>query len=584
MVRQRVSFEGLERPDSSDSPPALSYSHVDSEGRRTTWRFHSVGNPSLATDLSRYFAPLLPDLFAGLATPTVKQHEHVWQLLAKAVCGRERRFAGLGSLDPADIDACDLPGRYSQICCLIGDLRTIDEFYPELFAPRVKQRLKKISRHTQVNKPREPYTESVSNQLRSRADEAVVAARDRVFSGRKRAAELQADGCDWLTALRLRIIDGERLSQRDHDRLRPHCIEHRALAESTLLGTHDACSFIIALGLRCEMPFECLRMLRADCLKNPSGGFVDIEYRKGRGGTGVRIKRERVRDGGISTPGGLVRLALELSRPARERLASSEDPDAAYLWLGYVQSGRPSWRRLQLDYDTFCLTVRSYGVIADDGSPLEKFSGARLRKTVKAANYKRTNGHLRSFATDHTPRVALKHYASVEALAEDHARAIEAAQERLLRSAMTPLILSPAEEEQVLLNGLDEQGRRVTSSNMAKALTGSEDTFLGACLDFWHSPLVTADDGSCSSGFTGCLHCKNAVFTKRKLPAVICYLEWIEDRRSILSTGAWGAAHGLDHARITRQILPRFSEADVAEARARVNEPVLPVPLHIARG
>ncbi|MGS1018118.1 hypothetical protein [Allosphingosinicella humi] len=538
----------------------------------------------MATDLARYFAPLLSHHFAGLATPTVKQHEHVWRLLARVVSGRDRRFVGLSSLETADIDACDLPRRYSQIRCLIDDLRAIDEAHPELLASAVKRRLKKISRHAQTSTPREPYTECVSNQLRSRADEAVAAARDRIFSGRKRAVELRTNGCDWPTALQLRIIDGERLPQSDRDRLRPHSIDIRTLAESTLLRTHDACAFIIALGLRCEMPFECLRTLRADCLKNPSGGFVDIEYRKSRGGTAVRIKRERVRDGGISTPGGLVRLALELSGPARERLASSDHPDAAYLWLGYVQSGHPSWRRFRLDYNTFSLAARSYGVTADDGSPFEQFSGARLRKTVKAANYRRKGGHLRSFATDHTPRAASKHYASVEALAEDHAKAVEAAQERLLGSAMTPLILSPSEEEEALLNGLERQGRTFTGSELVPALSGSEDTFLGACLDFWHSPLVTAEDGSCSSGFSSCLHCRNAVFTRRKLPAIICYLDWIEDRRSILSISSWTAAHGLDHARITKQILPRFSEKDVAHARSRVTESVLPVPLHIARG
>jgi hypothetical protein len=67
---------------------------------------------------------------------------------------------------------------------------------------------------------------------------------------------------------------------------------------------------------------ECVKTLRGGCLSSPSGGFVTLSYDKKRAHIGT-AKTMRVRDGGLSTPGGLVRLASRLTEPASK--ASSSD-------------------------------------------------------------------------------------------------------------------------------------------------------------------------------------------------------------------------------------------------------------------
>ena len=65
----------------------------------------------------------------------------------------------------------------------------------------------------------------------------------------------------------------------------------------------------------------------------------------------------------------------------------------------------------------------------------------------------------------------------------------------------------------------------------------------------------------------GCLECSNAVITARKLPAILAFLDFIEDQRQALSSGDWAVKFGRAHARITTQIIAAFGHAIVADAR-----------------
>jgi hypothetical protein len=57
------------------------------------------------------------------------------------------------------------------------------------------------------------------------------------------------------------------------------------------------------------------------------------------------------------------------------------------------------------------------------------------------------------------------------------------------------------------------------------------------------------------------------VITARKLPAILAFLAFIEAEREGLTASDWRAKFGHIHARITKQVLPTFSEAVIAEAR-----------------
>jgi hypothetical protein len=69
------------------------------------------------------------------------------------------------------------------------------------------------------------------------------------------------------------------------------------------------------------------------------------------------------------------------------------------------------------------------------------------------------------------------------------------------------------------------------------------------------------------------------VITARKLPAILAFLDFIEDQRRALHAGDWAVKFGRAHARITSDVLPAFGAAVVDEAR-RVLE-AEPAPIYL---
>src|SRR5260370_35193775 len=84
----------------------------------------------------------------------------------------------------------------------------------------------------------------------------------------------------------------------------------------------DLIAFLVLLSLETGMEIECLKSLKADCLRNPSRGYVEIEYRKRRA-RGAEWNRLRVAEGASSTPGGMTRQEVRLTERARRYLATT---------------------------------------------------------------------------------------------------------------------------------------------------------------------------------------------------------------------------------------------------------------------
>ena len=84
----------------------------------------------------------------------------------------------------------------------------------------------------------------------------------------------------------------------------------------------------------------------------------------------------------------------------------------------------------------------------------------------------------------------------------------------------------------------------------------------------------------CAHPFWGCLECRNAVITERKLPALLGFLDFILAQRSLLGAQDWAAKFGHVHERITRQVLPAFSDEVIASARVilKSNPPMTYLP------
>lgn len=344
-----------------------------------------------------------------------------------------------------------------------------------------------------------------------------------------------------------------------------HDIRLANLHELLYPRVRDLVPFLILLALSTDIPVECLTALEDDCLKNSARGLVEIRYLKRRA-HGHEWRTEQVLDGGLPTPGGIVRALLRLTRRAREHLHTKS------LWVAYG-GGRlhrvKTWSRPRAvaHIDPVAQFVVDHDVRDEDGSPL-RLHLVRLRKTRRAERYILSRGQLEVFAgTVHTPRVAGDHYGDIPILRHVHEAAIEQAEREALAQA-TARLLTPDEETSLLAE--PERGSHqlgLAPERVPAFLAGESDLWLASCLDFFNSPF--GEEGrACPVPFFACLGCPNAVITARNLPAIIAFLNHIVGERQVLPEPEWGAMYAGAYYRIVMQILPTFPAATVAGARA----------------
>ncbi len=538
--------------------------------------------PALAADMAmllhEYVRRMGPSPIARSVRRKVRHLSQFWAFLDRNLLVA----AELGDIDTALINdyECWLEqhggGRFHQrhlLATLIGLLRLAPETRPDVLSQQTLARLTYIGHgEAGTSRPRDAYSSAIAERLRDAARAQVNDTRRRIALG----DALPAVPTDIEIGSRLHhhyiaVIDhivrvgqvGSR--QRDMQRFvqlaRYRKLDTRleALHAGFYLTRLDLIAFITLLSLETGMEMECLLRLKADCLRNPAKGYVEIEYHKRRA-RGSEWKRLRVRDGSSGTPGGLMRLALALTERARLHLGTDR------LWAIWTIDG------LRLPSDDSAQGVEAFAgrheLVDDDGAPLQ-LSLSRLRKTYKAEWYRRTDGQLEHFAVGHSIAVAARHYAEIPALRHVHERTIADALGDALEAALKPTILLPVADSDRFddCNRLAESERDTASSD--------EDVWLASCSNFFQSPFGAAGD-ACPTPFWGCLECENAVITARKLPALIAFQSFLTDQRETMDAGEWTSKFGRAWWRITGQILPCFPteliEAARVEAKASGRE------------
>jgi len=323
----------------------------------------------------------------------------------------------------------------------------------------------------------------------------------------------------------------------------------------------DLVPFLVLLALSTDIAIEGLKDLRTDCLQNPANGTVEIQYLKRRAHP-QEWKTERVRDGGITTPGGIIRLVLRLTQRARTHLATT------HLWIAFGHG------RLYLPH--FPVTgekspvvrfVADHDLRDEQGKPLA-LQLLRLRKTRRAERYVLGHGQLEDVARGvHTPQVAGDHYADIPALRHIHEATIAQALEDALRQTSAH-ILPPAEEERLRGDpARTSSSLSVEPEQVEALLSGEQDVWVAGCANFYASPFGKPGL-ACPVPVWGCLECPNAVITSRHLPTILLFLKRMVAERERLEEQAWAAQFGRAYARIVRQILPAFPSEVVTAARA----------------
>jgi hypothetical protein len=320
------------------------------------------------------------------------------------------------------------------------------------------------------------------------------------------------------------------------------------------------------LSIETGLETECLKALTIDCLHDARDGAVSVAYVKRRA-RGAEHKSIRVRDGGLGTPGGLIRRLIEATAFTRRFVAS--DCLWVYFIEGKLRSGIGHPRQTLDDWTS------RHGIVDDDGSPF-RLVLSRLRKTHKALWYRKTEGHMARFALGHTMEVAARHYADIPSLRPIHERTVAAAFSDAVASAM-PTVLSPSEEERWRTTPDEPPDDLRADADVKGLLSGNQDVWLAACTGFDRSPFGVEGE-PCPQPFWGCLECRNAVITARKLPAILAFLTFMEEQRHSLAAQDWSLKFGRAHARITSQILPRFADGVIAAAKVEACSAALYLP------
>lgn len=319
----------------------------------------------------------------------------------------------------------------------------------------------------------------------------------------------------------------------------------------------DIIPVLVLLALDTGIEIECCKTLRADCMKNASKGYVDIEYCKLRS-RGAQWKRLRVRDGGATTPGGLIRLILALTSNARRFLATDD------LWISYNRKvGLVA--SIRHPKDQVAHWVTRHDIRDDQGAPLRLIL-SRLRKTQKAEWYIKTQGQMEQFTVGHTTEVAARHYADIPALRHIHEQTIADALQDALGTALQPRLIAPDEEAAIRANPATAD-LPMLPEEVKAFLDGEQDLWLASCSGFYRSPFGKTGQ-PCPVPFWGCLACSNAVITSRKLPALIAFLNFMQAQREVLTAVDWSAKFSSPYHRIAMQVLPAFPETVVSAARS----------------
>lgn len=489
---------------------------------------------------------------------------------------------------PADLRTDDIDGyedyleaggmkpihRHTVLAKAILALRSIDADQPGLLDEGVRRRLSYTSAQSAGrSQPRDAYSPFVARQLRdaARADIAKIFRRigkpldeDDDYPNLRRVT----DEANARIAASGRLSSGDRVFKSLYFMRLRRGLPVSSLAEDLHARFHlralDIPPLLTFLSLETGLEIECCKTLTIDCFQNPGPGTIEISYTKRRA-RGAEHKHIRVRDGGIGTPGGLVRKLIEVTAFTR-RFVSSD-----CLWL-YYYTGRKQLRAgIAHPHELVDRWTGGHGIVDDDGEPL-RLVLSRLRKTHKALWYLKTEGHMARFAIGHTPEIAARHYADIPSLRPLHeATVAEAFSE--VTAAAGPVILAPADEDTWRLSDDSSQER----DDRDGMLRGEQDVWLAACSGFDRSPF--GEPGApCPQPFWGCLECRNAVITARKLPAIIAFQHFIEEQRAGLSASDWAMKFGRAHARIAEQILPAFSENMVAAARREAEVHTLYLP------
>lgn len=447
-------------------------------------------------------------------------------------------------------------------------LRQVNQAHPGRFDLDLRSRIAyTMSEKQSASKPLDAYPLPVFEAFEAAARAEVGRIRDRILAGERLAAagrDPEIHGWGRLENI-LWFINERGPLTAAYRNIRGVAANGyiRGVNSHLYLSRRDLLSFHVLLACQMGMEPESIKELKVGCLTNAARGFVSVQYYKRRAGSDPH-KSMRIRDGGnLRSPGGVLRLAMRLTKRARE-LGGYDD-----LWVGTscatnALSPASEARVLLSAWDRGrFLAEHGFDAMHDRGGKPVNLDLRRLRKSYKSKQYLQAGGVLPDFATGHTCEVAGRHYADIGAHEEIHDQAVEAGLSEALAVHLQPPVVLDEEGGR-----LDDGSQEVPTEAVRDALSGATDVWLSSCRNFFDSPYSLKKGAACPVPPWVCLECPNAVFTTRHLPAVLSVLGTIEAQRDEFSTAEWTARFAVAHERIVKGVLARFSARQIATAQA----------------
>jgi hypothetical protein len=475
--------------------------------------------------------------------------------------------AHLGAFEAAVDGTVSANTAWKKVALVCGLLRSAHA--AGLFTPSagLEERLRYNTMRFEVrHHPLDSYPAQVVDQLQRAAWADLLAARRRREQGE--ALLTGDDGDDVVLAELVRAVHGRGgyLAALQAAGLHLRGAHDRLGDASRLLHitTDELAAALVLLGLKTGIEPESLVELDRRCVpERPGASSVPLAYTKRRAHASPN-RVASVRDGPLNTPGGLLRLVAQLTAHSAAVLGT----DRLFACLG-AHHRRPG--------PTLSFALRRFmarhEVIATDGTRVATIDRRRLRKSHKRDRYLALGGVLADFADGHSAEVAGRHYADIPSLRHLHEATVEQALGDALAVARPRAL--PTAELVRLAAGPAEPASGLGQDATARIVSGEADVFVASCTDITHSPFG-APGQVCPSPFSGCFSCPNAVFTARRLSAVIAYQHHCEAEAKRWPAGEWQRRYGEAYRVIVDEILPAMTDDEVALASAQAGTEFVP--------
>ena len=416
------------------------------------------------------------------------------------------------------------------------------------------------------------YSDNELRQIVKAARSDVVMLRNRIRAGHALAARWQ-EGDDGLTGPQLEearlLADMAATGQVRRGFF--NLADRRDLAGRLFVTSPDIWPLMILLVALTGRSPDALKELPADhrVLEGLAVELVLVKRRRGNGRWHETVTWEIGRpERGLHYPGGFYLLLHELMAAGR---VFSGSPVVWSIWRN-ADGGSEHVSPFSNNLNMPVLKrnwAEAHGLTGDDGRPL-RLDLQRLKTSIEVRRTRQLGGHLPSAARTNTTQVLFRNYLRGDPTVRDWAEQVagegiaDAEQEALRAhaSAMRAMGGGP------VVSGI--RGRPFRAGMTGQAAEGQGGHGAGAAWTRCANPHAHPATGQpCQLlSFLDCFHCGNCVITAANLPGLVSLDEALLSRRQRLAESEWWGRYGPAWAAIRYDILPRFTPAQLKEARA----------------